>query len=58
MSRYVKVNNKWIDTLIELKENHIAYIVIDGYVIAICEDGSEDTVGRLEEESDYERVPL
>lgn len=50
MLRYIKVNDKWIDTLEALKSGK-TYAVIDGNVIVIHTDRDE-YVGRLQEERD------
>lgn len=52
MKRYIKVNGNWIDTLTEQREKHLTYIVIDGYVSLIDEEGNEDLIGQLEDETD------
>lgn len=52
MLRYVKVNGEWIDSLSELKHNHLTYIVIDGKVHCIYDDNGESVIGLLEDESD------
>ena len=52
MLRHIRVNNQWIDTLKELKENHKTYIVIDGSVICIHSDNTESYIGTLQEERD------
>ena len=52
MLRYIRCNNKWIDTLAEQRDAGITYIVIDGMVIAIDAVGNEDYIGKLEGESD------
>lgn len=57
MLRYVKVNNTWIDTLAEQRDNHITYMIIDSLVISIDALGNETVVGKPQEESD-ERMPL
>ena len=56
MLRYIKVNDAWLDTLRELRDNHIVYLVIDGYVTAIYEDGTEDVIGVYQGESDGDEV--
>lgn len=48
MLRYIKVNNKWIDTLVELRDNHICYMVIDGIVLT----DTDEYIGVLQEEKD------
>ncbi len=52
MKRYIKVNGNWIDTLTEQLEKHHTYIVIDEYVSLIDEEGNEDLIGQLEDETD------
>lgn len=52
MLRFIKVNGNWIDTLVEQREKHHTYIVIDEYVLLIDEEGNEDLIGQLEDESD------
>ena len=52
MKRYIKVNGNWIDTLTEQREKHRTYIVIDEYVSLIDEEGNEDLIGQLEDETD------
>ena len=52
MKRYIKVNGNWIDTLTEQREKHHTYIVIDEYVSLIDEEGNEDVIGQLEDETD------
>ena len=52
MLRYIRCNNKWIDTLAELRDNHDTYIIIDGLVIRIDISGIETVLGKLEGESD------
>lgn len=51
MLRYIKVNNKWIDTLVEQRDNHITYLVIEGKVINVDTD---EILGKLQEEKDHE----
>lgn len=50
MLRYIRCNNKWIDTLAEQRDAGITYIVIDCMIIAIDAVGNEDCIGKLEEE--------
>lgn len=52
MLRYIKVNDMWIDTLREQLEKHTTYIIIDSYVYMIDEEGNEDCIGEIQEESD------
>ena len=52
MKRYIKVNGNWIDALTEQLEKHHTYIVIDEYVSLIDEEGNEDLIGQLEDETD------
>lgn len=52
MLRYIKVNNQWIDTLEALKTERLVYMVIDGSVITIADDGTELYVGKLQGERD------
>lgn len=52
ISRYIKVNNNWIDTLAEQRDNHMTYLVIDGMVITIDAAGNEKEIGRFQEEKD------
>ena len=52
MKRYIKVNGNWIDTLTEQREKRRTYIVIDEYVSLIDEEGNEDLIGQLEDETD------
>jgi len=52
MLRYIRCSNAWIDTLTELRDNHDAYIIVDGLVIRIDESGIETVLGKLEGESD------
>ena len=54
MLRYIRCNNKWIDTLAEQKDSGIIYIVVNGMVITIDSVGNEDYIGKLQGESDYE----
>lgn len=58
MLRYIKVNGSWIDTLLEQLEKHRMYIIIDEYVSIIDEEGNEDLIGKLEEESDYDGMSM
>lgn len=58
MLRYIKVNGNWIDTLLEQLEKHHMYIIIDEYVSVIDEEGNEDLIGKLEEESDYDGMSM
>lgn len=53
MLRYIKVNNQWIDTLMDLANWGRAYYIIDGIVYYYWdEDGKEYKVGELQEERD------
>ena len=52
MLRYIRCNNKWIDTLTEQRDSGITYIVIDGMVIAIDAVGNETALGVLQGEKD------
>ena len=52
MKRYIKVNGNWIDTLTEQREKYRTYIVIDEYVSLIDEEGNEDLIGQLEDETE------
>lgn len=52
MLRYIKVNNQWIDTLEALKTERLVYMVIDGSVITIADDGTESYIGKLQGERD------
>lgn len=51
MLRYIRVNNEWIDTL-EFQKQGITYMVIDGSVIKMDNQGNEEYVGRLQGERD------
>jgi len=52
MLRYIKVNDQWLDTLIEQKEKHRVFMVIDNKVYCLNEDNSECEIGCLEDEKD------
>ena len=56
MMRYIKVNNRWIDTLSEQRDFHVIYMVIDNKVHAIIDNGDETITGLLQDESDEEHV--
>ena len=57
MLRYIKVNNKWIDTLKAQKEG-LTYLYIEGAIIVVDEDGIETEIGQLQGESDDEMLLL
>lgn len=53
MLRYIKVNNEWIDTLMNQKEWGRYYFIIDGIVWYYSDEfGVEYKVGRVQAESD------
>ena len=52
MKRYIKFNNKWIDTLIQQKEGYYYYVIDD---IVWCLPNStliDYVVGKLQKETD------
>ena len=52
MMRYIKVNNKWIDTLEAMKKDDYCYIVVDGIVYNIPNSVEYVEVGELQDETD------
>jgi hypothetical protein len=50
MKRYIKTNNKWIDTLQMQKEGYY-YYVIDGLVWCL-EENKEYLIAKLQKETD------
>ena len=51
MKRYIKVNNKWIDTLEAIKSG-ICYYQIDNKIYRLINSEEDEETGVLQEESD------
>lgn len=51
MLRFVKVKNKWHDTL-EMMKQGLIYHCIDGYIYVIDKDNNEVKLGKLQKEKD------
>lgn len=52
MKRYIKVNNKWIDTLEAVKKGIYYYPVEDKVYYFIRDNSDEMELGKLQEEAD------
>ena len=52
MERYIKVNNRWIDTLMDQKENGNYYYEMDGIIWCLPKETMIDyVIGKLQDQS-------